>query len=406
MSVSRRAFVRNLTVGAAAPSAASIAARGREAWVGEHWPDGLSAEASAKVDLQAAGTNARAAVIRLSSNENPLGPSAAAIEAIERSFIYSGRYPMNAKPAMVDFRTLIATRNGLKAENVLLGAGSGEILDTAVRAFTGPSKGLVSALPTFESPGRVAKSLKVPLNEVPVDDAGRLDLEKMAAAATGAGLVFVCNPNNPTGSVHGADAITAMVTRISQASPDTVILLDEAYHEYVTDSSYATAIPLVSKFPNVIVSRTLSKCHGMAGLRLGYAIGQPTVLGKLGRWTMPYNANALVVAAGVVSVQDEAQIAREQRRNTEVLKYTTDFFRAAGFKTSDSQANFIWVNLGRPAREFGDACEKQGVQVGRPFPPFEKTHSRISLGTMEEMQKAVGVFRSVLGLTTPTAGGR
>jgi histidinol-phosphate aminotransferase len=406
MSVSRRAFVRNLTVGAPVPSAASIAARGREAWVGEHWPDGSSAEASAKGDLQAAGTNARAAVIRLSSNENPLGPSAAAIEAIERSFIYSGRYPMNAKPAMVDFRTLIATRNGLKTENVLLGAGSGEILDTAVRAFTGPSKGLVSALPTFESPGRVAKSLKVPLNEVPVDDAGRLDLEKMAAAATGAGLVFVCNPNNPTGSVHGADAITAMVTRISQASPDTVILLDEAYHEYVTDSSYATAIPLVSKFPNVIVSRTLSKCHGMAGLRLGYAIGQPTVLGKLGRWTMPYNANALVVAAGVVSVQDEAQVAREQRRNTEVLKYTTDFFRAAGFKTSDSQANFIWVNLGRPAREFGDACEKQGVQVGRPFPPFEKTHSRISLGTMEEMQKAVGVFRSVLGLTTPTAGGR
>jgi histidinol-phosphate aminotransferase len=403
MSVSRRAFVRNLTVGAAAPSAASIAARGREAWVGEHWPDDGAAGTDAE---QAAGANARAAVIRLSSNENPLGPSAAAIEAIERSFIYSGRYPMNARPAMIDFRTLIATRNGLKSENVLLGAGSGEILDTSVRAFTGPSKGLVSALPTFESPGRVAKSLKVPLNEVPVDDAGRLDLDKMAAAATGAGLVFLCNPNNPTGCVHGADAITSVVTRISQASPDTVILVDEAYHEYVTDPSYSTAVPLVAKFPNVIVSRTLSKCHGMAGLRLGYAIGQPAVIGKLGRWTMPYNANALVVAAGVVSVQDEAQIAREQRRNSEVLKYTTDFFRAAGFKTSDSQANFIWVNLGRPAREFGEACGKQGVQVGRPFPPFEKTHSRISLGTMDEMQKAVGVFRSVLGLTTPTAGGR
>ncbi len=329
-----------------------------------------------------------------------------AIEAIERAFAYSGRYPMNAKPAMVDFRTLIATRNGLKVENVLLGAGSGEILDTAVRAFTGPSKGLVSALPTFESPARVAKSLKVRLDEVPVDDAGRLDLEKMAAAATGAGLVFVCNPNNPTGAVRSADEITAMVTRISQASPQTVILLDEAYHEYVTDSSYATAVPLVSKFPNVIVSRTLSKAHGMAGLRLGYAIGNAEVISKLGRWTMPYNANAPVVAAGVVSVQDEAQIAREQRRNTEALKFATDFFRTAGFKTSDSQANFIWVNIGRPAREFGDACEKQGIQVGRPFPPFEKTHCRISIGTMEEMQRAVGVFRSVLGLTTPTAGGR
>ena len=406
MSVSRRAFVRNLTSRAAAPSAMSIGARGREAWVAEHWPDDhLSAVASAKAQAQAADSNEQPA-IRLSSNENPLGPSAAAIEAIERAFIYSGRYPMNAKPAMIDFRTLIATRNGLKAENVLLGAGSGELLDTAVRAFTGPTKGLVSALPTFESPGRVAKSMKVPLQEVPVDDQGRLDLDKMAAAATGAGLVFVCNPNNPTGALRNADDITAMVTRISQASPQTVILLDEAYNDYVTDSSYATAVPLVSKFPNVIVSRTLSKAHGMAGLRLGYAVGNAEVIGKLGRWTMPYNANAPVVAAGVVSIQDEAQLAREQRRNTEALKFTTDFFRAAGFKTSDSQANFIWVNLGRPAREFGDACEKQGIQVGRPFPPFEKTHSRISIGTMEEMQRAVGVFRSVLGLTTPTAGGR
>jgi histidinol-phosphate aminotransferase len=135
-------------------------------------------------------------------------------------------------------------------------------------------------------------------------------------------------------------------------------------------------------------------------------VGQADVIARLARWTMPYNANAPVVAAAVVSVQDEAQLAREQRRNTEALKFTTDFFRAAGFKTSDSQTNFLWVNLGRPAKEFGEACQKQGILVGREFPPFEKTHARISLGTMEEMQRAVGVFRSVLGLSTTTAGGR
>jgi histidinol-phosphate aminotransferase len=394
MSVSRRAFVRNLTV--AAPSAISLGARGREAWAAENWPG----------DQAQAPESDRRQAIRLNSNENPLGPSAPAIEAIERAFVYSGRYPMNAKPAMMDFRTLIATRNGYKPENVLLGAGSGEILDTAVSAFTSSTKGLVAALPTFESPARAAKDLKRPLQEVLVDDDGRLDLDKMAAAATGAGLVFVCNPNNPTGAVRSADAITAMVQRITQASPQTIILIDEAYHDYVTDPAYATAMPLVATYPNVIVSRTMSKAHGMAGLRLGYAVGGADVIGKLGRWTMPYNANAPVVAAAVVSIQDEAQLAREQRRNTEVLKFTTDFFRAAGFKTSDSQANFIWVNLGRPAKEFGDACAKQGVLVGRAFPPLEKTHSRISLGTMDEMQRAVGVFRSVLGLTTPTAGGR
>jgi histidinol-phosphate aminotransferase len=313
---------------------------------------------------------------------------------------------MNARPAMADFRTLIAKKNNLKIENVALGAGSGEILESAVRAFASPTKGLVSAAPTFESPARVAKRFKFPLSEIAVDADGRLDLEKMLAASKGAGLVFVCNPNNPTAAVHGSAAITRFVTAVSKASPDTVILIDEAYHEYVTDSGYATAIPLISQHPNVIVSRTMSKAHGMAGLRLGYAVGQKAVIERLARWTMPYNGNALVVAASVVSVEDEAQLERERRRNTEVRDFTTGFFRNAGFKTSDSQANFIWVDLRRPAKEFAEACRKQGILVGRPFPPFEKTHGRISLGTMEEMQRAVGVFRSVLNLTTTTAGGR
>ena len=398
MSVSRRAFVRSLTP--RVPSAASLAARGREAWAAEH-PYGEEPQAQAA----APATEARSA-LRLNSNENPLGPGQSALQAIEKSFIYAGRYPMNARPAMADFRALIAQRNQLKLENVSLGAGSGEILESTVRAFTSTSKALVSALPTFESPARVARRFKVPVTEIPVDDAGKLDLENMIAASTGAGLVFVCNPNNPTGAVHGTKPIAELVARISKASPDTVILIDEAYHEYVTDAAYSSAIPLVAQYPNVLISRTLSKAHGMAGLRLGYAVGQAELIARLARWTMPYNGNALAVAAGVASVKDEAQIERERRRNTEALKFTTDFFRNAGFKTSDSQANFVWVNLRRPAREFGDACEKQGVLVGRPFPPFEKTHCRISLGTMEEMQRAVGVFRSVLGLTTTTAGGR
>ncbi|HSC28762.1 MAG TPA: aminotransferase class I/II-fold pyridoxal phosphate-dependent enzyme [Vicinamibacterales bacterium] len=391
MSVSRRAFVRNLTI--RRPTATAIAARGREAWAAEHWPDD-----------QGPAAEDRPLAVRLSSNENPLGPSDACLQAIERAFVYSGRYPMNARPAMADLRALIARQNSLKPENVSLGAGSGEILDNAVRAFTSAERGLVSAVPTFEAPARLARRLNVPVNDISVDAAGRLDLEKMIGASKGAGLVFVCNPNNPTGAVHGAAATSDMVTRIRQASPDTVILIDEAYHEYVTDSSYSTAIPLVAQHPNVIISRTFSKAHGMAGLRLGYAIGQAEVISRMTRYTMPYNANALVVAAAVTSLEDEAHIARERARNTGARKFTTAFFQSAGFKTSDSQTNFIWVEIGRPAREFSDACDKHGIEVGRPFPPFEKTHARISIGTMEEMQRAVGVFRTVLGLTTTTAG--
>jgi histidinol-phosphate aminotransferase len=371
------------------PSASSIAARGHEAWVGEH---GFGY-------VQAAGVEPTDA-IRLSSNENPLGPSPAALQAIEGAFAYAGRYPMNAKPSMGEFRGVVAKQHGLKPENVALGAGSGEILHSAVRAYVSKSRGLVAGLPTFEAPVRLAKNLQMPVNEVPVDAAGKLDLEKMIAASTGAGLVFVCNPNNPTAAVQPAAAITDLVARISKASPETVILIDEAYHEYVTDRSYATAIPLVARYPSVIVSRTMSKLFGMAGLRLGYAVGDSKTLERMNRWSMPYNANAPVVAAAVVSVQDEAQIERERARNTEVRKFTTEFFQSAGLPTTDSQANFVWVDLKQPAKPFREACQKQGIQVGRDFPPLDKTHCRISIGTMDEMKRAVGVFRSVLGLTT------
>jgi histidinol-phosphate aminotransferase len=304
---------------------------------------------------------------------------------------------------MADFRALVAKQHGVKPEGVSLGAGSGEILENAVQAFTTSARGLVAALPTFEAPVRTAKELKVPVNEVPVDSNGKLDLERMTAAASGAGLVFVCNPNNPTATVHPAKAITDLVTRIRKASPDTIILVDEAYHDYVMDPGYATAIPLIAENPSVIVSRTMSKLHGMAGLRLGYAIGHADVIAKLSRWSMPYNGNALAVAAACVSIEDTAQIERERRRNVEALKFASDFFRQAGFAITDSQANFVWVTLNRPAKEFRESCEKQGILVGRDFPPFDKTHCRISIGTMDEMRRAIGVFRSVLGLTTTTA---
>jgi histidinol-phosphate aminotransferase len=239
--------------------------------------------------------------------------------------------------------------------------------------------------------------MKHPVTEVPVDAAGKLDLDKMIAASTGAGLVFVCNPNNPTATVHGRDAIADLVQRISTGSPETVVLVDEAYHDYVTDPSYASAIPLIPQYPNLVVSRTFSKAHGMAGLRLGYAVGQTAVIEKLAGWMMvPFNANALALGAAHASLEDEAGLLRETQRNTATRQFTLDFFRSAGFEPTDSQTNFIFVKLGRPAREFRDGCAEQGISVGRDFPPMEKEWARISIGTQEEMDKAVAVFKSVL----------
>ena len=204
-------------------------------------------------------------------------------------------------------------------------------------------------------------------------------------------------------TVHGARTVADFVASVRKASPDTVILIDEAYHEYVTDPSYGTAIPLALETPNVIVARTFSKAFGMAGMRVGYGIGQAETIKRLARFKMTYNIRVFGVAAAIAAVGDPAHLDAERKRNTEVRAFTVKTLEDLGCKCTDSQGNFLFVDVKRPAREFREACAKQGVMVGRDFPPFEKTHARISIGTMEEMRKAADVFRSVLKPSTTAA---
>ena len=395
---SRRRFLEVLSGArdAATPAALWLAARGNEEY---------QAQAA-----QSSGQTTRPVVppgvkeIRISSNENPLGPGKAAIDAIVRQFPEAGRYPFNSTPSEATLASAIAAKFAVKPESIVLGAGSQEILKSAVRAFTSPTRGLVTASPSFENCPGIAKRLGHPVTEIKVDAACRLDLDQMAAAAKGAGLVFLNNPNNPTATVHGAKAIEDFVRRVRSASPDTVILIDEAYHDYVTDPSYQSAVPLAMKTANVFVARTFSKAYGMAGLRIGYAIGAADTLKPLARLKMPYNVSVFGIAAAMAALNDARHIEEERARNTEVRTFTVKALDDLGCKSSDSQGNFLFVDIGRPAAEFRDACAKQGVLVGRDFPPFEKTHARISLGTMDEMKKATAVFRSVLRPVTTTAG--
>lgn len=350
------------------------------------------------------GPAAPADAIQIGYNENPLGPSPKAQAALATMYTQAGRYPFNSMPSDADLAAAIARKFGAAPAQVVLGAGSGELLRNAVRAFTSPARGLVVASPTYGTPAITARLIKTPLREVPVDAQFRLDLDAMAAAATGAGLVFVCNPNNPTATVHSAARVTAFVDAVHRASPDTVVMIDEAYHDYVTDPAYSTSAPLALARPNVLMLRTFSKAHGMAALRLGYALGQPKTADALGRYRMPYNTNNFVIGAGLASVDDETYLARERARNTEVRAFTLKVFADLGFTTTDSQTNFILVDLKRPAREFAAACAAKGILVGREFPPLEKTHTRISVGTMDEMRKAADVFKAVL--TTPATAAR
>ena len=396
MPLSRRGFLRIAGTADAGPfSGAVLSARGLEAHLAEAQAQGQRATPMLPPGVEE---------IRLSSNENPLGPGKAALDAIVGRFPEAGRYPFNSSPADGDLVAAIAAKHKIKPENVVLGAGSQEILKSAMRAFVSADGGLVTALPTFENCTGYARRHNLPLTEVPVDAALRLDVEPMIAAASkGAGLVFFNNPNNPTATVHGARTVTDMVERIRKASPSTVILIDEAYHDYVTDPSYATALPLALSTPNVIVARTFSKAYGMAGLRIGYAIGAGDALTRLARFKMPYNISVFGVAAAIASLGDTRHIEEERGRNTAVRTFTVKALLDMGAKPADSQGNFLFVDIGRPAKEFRDACAKAGVMVGRDFPPFEKTHCRISIGTMEEMKKAVAVFRGVLKPITTVA---
>ena len=332
----------------------------------------------------------------LHNNENPLGPGQKVLDAVRAGLKDggpAGRYPFQASEAAVK---AIADRFGAKPENVVLGCGSTQVLRSAVEVFTSTSKALVSAIPSYEECMDDAAMIGHPVRAIPLDAQMRLDLAAMADASKGAGLVFVNNPNNPTAIVWSGDAIAGFIDRVLKASPDTTILLDEAYHDYVTDPSHRTQIPLALKNPRVLVARTFSKAHGMAGMRTGYVIGHPDTVKKLAAWEGGGYLNVPGLLAAAASIQDQARLDAERARNTEARQFTIDWFKARGCDSTDSQCNFIFVNIKQPVRGFREACRKEGVLVARDFPPYEKSHCRISIGTLEEMKQAVAVFEKAL----------
>lgn len=393
MPVSRRSFLVTLGGGSAAFLAnPSFTWRGHEPLLAQ----GVSARRADRLLASAPG------MIRLDSNENPNGPGARVYEVIHNHLKDSNRYPVKSED---DLAAEIARVHGIKPENVLLGCGSGELLRSAVNGFTSRERGLVAPEPTFEAPGNWAKFIGVPVAAPKVDSALLLDLQAMVDAARGAGLVYFCNPNNPTATVHGAAAVKDYVERVNRLSPETTILIDEAYHEYVDEPSYATAIPMALTNPRVVVTRTFSKVFGMAGLRLGYAIGVPATLAKISPWMLGSNVNALVLAAAQAAVGDTAHIEREQKRNRAARTMSVKFFEDAGYKVAKCDANFLMVDIRRDAKEFKMECIKQKVAIGRQFPTLPN-HARVSIGTMDEMKKAISVFRSTLAASAANSSSR
>jgi histidinol-phosphate aminotransferase len=380
--LTRRSFVHTLGLGAAA----YIGARGRENAI---W-------SAVEQPLEAVEKG----VICLSSNENPLGPGQAVLDAIKAAFGPNGAMPGRYSGSSGDLIDALAARLKVKPENIVLGCGSTQILRSCTHLFTAKDKALVGTIPTYEECAGYAAMMGHPVRAIPLDGNMKIDLDAYAAAAAGSGMVFYCNPNNPTATYVGARATREFLARVNRESPGTTILVDEAYYEYVTDPDHDTHIPIAVENPRVIVARTFSKAYGMAGLRIGYAVGHKDTIAKMAEWDAgsgTSSLNVLAMRAAIAATQRDASfVDAERARNKDVRDFTMKWFADRGMTPTDSQANFMFVNIGRPVKEFREACLKQHVRVARDFPPFEKTHCRISFGTMDEMKKATAVFDKIL----------
>jgi histidinol-phosphate aminotransferase len=367
-SLTRRGFTRLLGLGVA-----TSALR----------PDLRLAEA-----LPLAPEAAQAGVVRLSSNENPYGPSEAALEAMRKAFSLAWRYPDEAADALV---ADLAKLHGVPADHILLGDGSSEILKLCADAYTGPGRSVVVAEPTFEAVARYAQVRGAEVVRVPLTSAGhRHDLDRMLPA--GAGLIYVCNPNNPTASLTPAADLRAFLDR---APAGTAVLVDEAYAHYAEGRDWDSMLPRIADHRGLIVARTFSKIYGMAGLRCGYAVAQPATIRCLREHQSFDSINIMALAAARASVADAGHVETGRRRNHETRAFVQSGLEAMGYPAIPSETNFLMANLRKDVGPVIAALKQHGVEVGRRFPAMP-THLRVTVGTRPQMETFLGALRTVL----------
>ncbi|HVO71758.1 MAG TPA: pyridoxal phosphate-dependent aminotransferase [Aggregatilineaceae bacterium] len=324
--------------------------------------------------------------VLIDSNENPLGPCAAAREAVIKVVPQSGRYPDRMTE---DFLGAFAEQQGLKREYVRVYAGSSPALFYSVRAFTSPRASFVTADPGFELPTHAAEFNGARVVKVPLTRGYAHDVRAMLAAAPDAGLFYICTPNNPTGTLTSHADIEYLVEHKPRNS---VVLVDEAYIHF---SDATSAIDLARADRDVIVLRTFSKLYGMAGLRCGVAMGRPDLLAQLGKVGGDNDMPVTAIAAATASLQVPNLVAERKLVNAQVRQQTFDWLERNGYTYIPSVSNCFMVDTKRPAREMIAAMAQQKVIIGRVWPVMP-TYARITVGTQEEMEQFQAAFQKVM----------
>jgi len=339
---------------------------------------------------------------KLASNENNYGPPESVMKAMNNAWKYSNRYGYPDGNILQE----IAKHHGVKNESILLTAGSGEALDVIGTTFLQNGKKVLGVEPSYSSVYQHATSIKTSAIKLPLGKDYRQDIPAMIKAANDRaseiGLIYLCNPNNPTGIIVTKQEVKQLLDGIPKDMP---VLIDEAYHHFVDDANYATSVPYVLEGRPVVIARTFSKIAALAGMRLGYAIATPEIIQKMRPYSMG-SINALVKHGGAASLKDVASQADVKRRTIDTRKKTAAELEAHGYRTIPSETNFFMVHLGgRQVQPVIDEFRAKKVLVGRPFPPMTD-HMRVSVGTPEEMTRFVTAFKEIFPAKgkTSTAG--
>ena len=339
-------------------------------------------------------------IAHLSSNENCWGPPETVLKAMNQSFKYAMRYGYPGGDVVGE----VAKLHGVKQENILLTAGSGEVLDVVGTTFLMGGKKVLGVEPSYGSVYQHATTIKSSAIKLPLGKDYRQSIPAIIKAANDhaaeIGLVYLCNPNNPTGLIVTKEEVKQLLDGIPKDMP---VLIDEAYHHFVDDAKYATSTPYVIEGRQVIIARTFSKIAALAAMRIGYAVAPAELIQKM----RPYSMGSVNVAArfgAVAALKDTAGQAEIKKRTIALRKKTTAELEAHGYETIPSETNFFMVAIGREIQPVIQEFMQKKVAVGRPFPPMTK-HMRVSVGTEDEMARFVTAFKEIFPAKTRTTAG-
>lgn len=326
--------------------------------------------------------NPGVSLIRLDRNENPYGPSEKVIAVLREMSTVSNRYPRAEYGSLI---AKIAALHGVNPERVALGCGSSEILRSAVSVFLGPGKKLVQALPTFPAPGTFAHRVGAEVSDVHINKTFAHDLGAMLAqAGDSAGVVYICNPHNPTGSLTPRKDIENFVNELS---PKTIVLIDEAYHHFVSpNKSYESFLDRPIDNPRVMVVRTFSKVYGLAGARVGYVVAAPDIIRRLSAELLEFGVSVVSAIAAMAAIDDSEYVRVAVERNADDRQEFMNQANVRMLRALDSHTNFVLMNPMRPPGQVIGHLKKHNISVAPIIPAMDK-YIRISLGTPADMRK-------------------